>query len=81
MLPGLINCSMLFDPYNKIVHLCAKGMELEGQDQVVAKVLFMQAWNDSSNDLEKCITAHYLARQQVLTRVNYIGIRQHLNLL
>ncbi len=59
---------MLLDSNNKIVQLCARGMELEAVQPDAAKDLFMQAWNDSSDDHEKCIAAHYLARHQMLTQ-------------
>lgn len=59
---------MFFDANNKIVQLCCKGMELEATQPEAATVLFMQAWNDSLNDLEKCIAAHYVARHQMSTR-------------
>lgn len=54
---------MIFDPENKIVKLCAKGMEIEGQPEE-AKKLFTQAWEEASNDIEKLIAAHYIARRQ-----------------
>ena len=56
---------MLLDPNNKIVLLCTKGMELEATQPEAAKVLFMQAWHNALNDIDKCIAAHYLARHQV----------------
>ena len=55
---------MHFDQDNKIVRLCARGMELETTDPEEAKTLFLQAWNTSTNNLEKCIAAHYIARHQ-----------------
>lgn len=40
-------------------------MEQEGLDRAeAAAALFQQAWNESANDLEKFIAAHYLARHQ-----------------
>jgi rifampin ADP-ribosylating transferase len=56
--------TMRFDPKNKIVQLCCKGMEMEGQDPGVAKELFLQAWNESEDDFEKFLSAHYVARHQ-----------------
>src|SRR6476660_7955638 len=58
---------MHVDPNNKIIRLCSKGMELEATQPEEAKVLFMQAWNASTNDLEKCIAAHYIDRHQTST--------------
>lgn len=72
---------MLLDPNNKIAQLCAKGIEIEAIQPEVAKALFMQAWDESLSDLEKCIAAHYLARCQMSTQDKCIGIIQHSNLL
>ena len=56
---------MLFDTNNKIVKLCAQGMTLEGEEEKEeASKLFQQAWDEATNDLEKFISAHYLARHQ-----------------
>ena len=55
---------MHFDPDNKIVQLCARGIELEATQPEDAKALFMQAWDISTTDLEKCVAAHYVARHQ-----------------
>jgi rifampin ADP-ribosylating transferase len=58
---------MHFEPDNKIVQLCARGMELEATQPEEAKALFIHAWDASTNDLEKCIAAHYVARHQTST--------------
>jgi tetratricopeptide (TPR) repeat protein len=58
---------MHFDPTNKIVQLCANGIEMETTQPEEAKALFLQAWNASTNDFEKCIAAHYVARHQIST--------------
>ena len=56
---------MEFDPDNPIVKLCARGMDMEEQGKPEeASILFLQAWNESTNDFEKFISAHYLARHQ-----------------
>jgi tetratricopeptide (TPR) repeat protein len=56
---------MKFDPDNKIVQLCARGMSLEGAgEKEEAYKLFKQAWNEASNDFEKFTAAHYVARHQ-----------------
>lgn len=56
---------MLFDPENDIVKLCAQGMALEGEGKSEeASVIFLKAWNDASNDVEKFTAAHYVARHQ-----------------
>jgi tetratricopeptide (TPR) repeat protein len=59
---------MQFDPDNAVVRLCAQGMEMESnQKPDDAKALFLQAWDAASNDLEKFIAAHYIARHQQAT--------------
>jgi len=59
---------MYFDPNNTTVQRCAKGIELEATQPEEAKALFMEAWDTSTNDFEKCIAAHYLARHQTSTK-------------
>ncbi len=56
---------MEFSPFNKIVKLCLQGMALEEQgNSEEAGKLFLQAWNEATNDFEKFLAAHYVARQQ-----------------
>ena len=56
---------MEFDQSNKVVQLCAKGMDLEGKGQLSeAGDLFDEAWNTATNDFEKFTAAHYVARHQ-----------------
>ena len=56
---------MKFDQENKVVQLCAKGMELEGEGELKqAAGIFSKAWGTADTDYEKCIAAHYLARHQ-----------------
>ncbi len=58
---------MEFSPNNNIVKLCLQGMAMEEKDQPgEAKKLFLQAWNEAANDLEKFIAAYYVARHQEL---------------
>jgi tetratricopeptide (TPR) repeat protein len=53
------------DQDNPIVKLCAKGMELESTGQSAeASQLFMSAWMQSTDDFERCIAAHYVARHE-----------------
>src|SRR5438477_5954855 len=53
------------DPNNPVVKLCAQGMEEEGKGNAGAAArLFEQAWTESTNDFERCIAAHYVARHQ-----------------
>ena len=58
---------MQFDTNNKIIELCAKGMEMEAKNPEDAKALFLQAWNKSETDFEKFTSAHYVARHQTST--------------
>jgi hypothetical protein len=53
------------DPANPVVKLCSQGMqaEAEGRD-ADARALFRQAWEESRDDYEACVAAHYLARHQ-----------------
>lgn len=53
------------DPNNPVVKLCVEGMEREGRGDVTgAAKHFEQAWAQSTNDFERCIAAHYVARHQ-----------------
>ena len=54
---------MQLDPENRIVKLCALGMEMEGRPEE-AKRIFQQAWDEATNPQEKFIAAHYVARHQ-----------------
>ena len=56
---------MEFNPDNKVVQLCAKGMEQEGSGQPdEAARLFDEAWALATDDFEKFTAAHYVARHQ-----------------
>lgn len=56
---------MEFDPNNNVVELCAQGMDMEGKGKSEnAKRLFLQAWNEATNDFERFTAAHYVARHQ-----------------
>lgn len=53
------------DQNNAVVKLCVLGMEEEGNGNLEgAARLFAQAWEESQNDYESCIAAHYVARHQ-----------------
>jgi rifampin ADP-ribosylating transferase len=54
-----------FNPNNNIVKLCLQGMDMEekGKPEEAGR-LFLQAWNEATNDFEKFIAAHYVARHQ-----------------
>jgi hypothetical protein len=56
---------MEFGPNNNIVKLCLQGRAMEDKDKLEeASKLFLQAWGEATNDFEKYISAHYVARQQ-----------------
>jgi tetratricopeptide (TPR) repeat protein len=56
---------MQFDPENKVVKLCAQGMQFEAEGDInKAKTIFQQAWDIAENDFEAFTAAHYLARNQ-----------------
>lgn len=56
---------MEFSPNNHVVKLCVQGMDLEekGKPQDASRI-FIQAWNEATNDFEKFIAAFYVARHQ-----------------
>src|SRR3954469_20752659 len=56
---------MQFDPNNNVIKLCAQGMEMEtkGLTEEAGQV-FLQAWNEATNNFEKFTAAHYVARHQ-----------------
>ena len=56
---------MEFNPNNNVVKLCLQGMGMEEKDKPEeASKLFLQAWNEATNDFEKFTAAHYVARHQ-----------------
>lgn len=59
---------MEFNPNNSIVKLCLRAMALEekGNPEEAGK-LFLQAWNEATNDFEKFLAAYYVARHQTNT--------------
>ena len=56
---------MEFSPANHVVKLCLQGMSMEenGKPEEGSK-LFLQGWNEATNDFEKFLAAHYVARHQ-----------------
>lgn len=56
---------MEFTPTNNIVRLCLQGMAHEdnGKPEEAGRI-FLQAWNEATNDFEKFLAAHYVARHQ-----------------
>lgn len=56
---------MEFSPFNNVVKLCVQGMDMEGKGKPEeAAKLFMQGWNEATNDLERFLSAYYLGRHQ-----------------
>lgn len=56
---------MEFDPNNGVIQLCIQGMDLEAKDQTEpAHRMFLKAWGEATNDFEKFIAAHFVARHQ-----------------
>src|SRR5699024_8576919 len=56
---------MEFSPFNKIVKRFIQGMEKEEQNKPEeAGKLFLEGWNEASNDFEKFLSAHYVSRHQ-----------------
>jgi len=74
---------MQFDANNTIVKLCAEGMMLEGEGKKEeASKLFQRAWDEATDDFERFIAAHYLARLQenVTAKLRWDEIALHLAL-
>ena len=56
---------MDFNPNNHVIQLCVQGTDREGKGKPEeASRLFLQAWTDATNDFEKFIAAHFVARHQ-----------------
>jgi tetratricopeptide (TPR) repeat protein len=56
---------MEFDPRNNIISLCVQGMGMEDKGKPEeASSIFLQAWNEATNDFEKFTAAYYVARHQ-----------------
>ena len=56
---------MEFSPFNRVVKLCLQGMDMEEKDNSEqTSKLFLQAWNEATNDFEKFTAAYYVARHQ-----------------
>ena len=53
------------DPTNPIIQLCTQGVEAESARRFdEARTYSEQAWRTAVNDVEACIAAHYIARNQ-----------------
>ncbi len=56
---------MEFNPSNSIVRRCIQGMDMEEKNRPEeAGSLFLQAWNEATNDFERYLAAFYVARHQ-----------------
>lgn len=56
---------MEFNPNNNVVKLCLQGTALEEKSKPQeASELFLRAWSGATNDFEKFIAAHFVARHQ-----------------
>ncbi|HET6992946.1 MAG TPA: NAD(+)--rifampin ADP-ribosyltransferase [Bacteroidia bacterium] len=56
---------MEFNPNNNVVKLCVQGLDMEGKGKPEeANRIFLQAWNEATNDFEKFTAAHFVARHQ-----------------
>ncbi len=56
---------MEFNPNNPIIKLCLLGMSVEAKGKPEeANRLFLQSWNEATDDFEKFMAAHYVAQYQ-----------------
>lgn len=56
---------MEFNPSNPVVKRCLEGMAMaDSGNTEAARQLFLQAWREATDDLEKFIAAYYVARHQ-----------------
>lgn len=56
---------MEFSPANPVIKLCLQGMNMEDNGKPEeALALFLQAFNEATDDFEKFTAAHYVARHQ-----------------
>ena len=56
---------MDFDPRNNVIKLCVQGMDLEAKGHADdARLIFLQAWDEATEDFEKFTAAYYVARHQ-----------------
>jgi hypothetical protein len=72
---------MEFSPNNNVVKLCIQGMDMEAKgNSEEANRLFLQGWNEGTNDFEKFLAAHFVARQQkdVRERLKWLETALHL---
>ena len=66
---------MEFNPNNHIVKLCMQGIAMETKgDPEEAATIFLQAWEEATNDFEKFLAAHFVARHQKDVRDKFIWL-------
>ncbi len=59
---------MEFSPFNPVIKLCLQGMDFEDKGMPEkAGELFLQAWEEATDDHEKFLAAYYLSRNQKTT--------------
>jgi len=71
---------------NPVIKLCVQGTRAEFEGRPYdARTLYLQAWEESRDDYEACVAAHYVARyqenpedtlrwnQEALARANAVG--------
>ena len=66
---------MTFDRNNPVVKLCLQGIGLERQGKTEeARPIFLQAWNDSTEDFERFLAAHHVSRLEpdATTRLKWL---------
>ncbi|HTM65295.1 MAG TPA: NAD(+)--rifampin ADP-ribosyltransferase [Flavipsychrobacter sp.] len=72
---------MEFNPNNHVVKLCIQGMDMEekGKPEDAGR-LFVQAWNEATNDFERYTAAFYVARHQKTTEDKLSWLQKTLQL-
>lgn len=56
---------MEFSPNNPVVRLCVQAMGMEEAGKPAeASQLFLQAWNEATNDFEKYLASYFVSRHQ-----------------
>src|SRR5258705_10637660 len=71
---------MEFNPHNNVIKLCLQGMAMEDEGNAEeASRVFLQAWDESTNDFEKFTAAHYVVRHQknVSDRLKWLETALH----
>ena len=72
-----------FNPNNPIIQRCLQGMAMEESGRAdEASNIFSEAWKEATNDFEKFLTAHFMARHQndIRDKLHWLEIALHLAL-